>query len=130
MVFNTTLKWWPWVYALVLVLGWMSIWPHRILRNIGYVILLLTLVGNIDIFGLYWQDNPKGHMGRMDGYAWFTDDSNQISIYQQLQALPRGVVLESTVPDTADTGTSLALFTRHYSLGGWTGHEILLARRA
>src|SRR5208283_1023699 len=88
-VFNTTLKWWPWVYALVLVLGWMSIWPHRILRNIGYLILLLTLVGNIDIFGLYWQNASKGHMGRMDGYAWFTDDSNQRSIYQQLQALPR-----------------------------------------
>jgi len=125
-VFNTTLKWWPWVYALVFVLGLMSIWPHRILRNIGYVILLLTLVGNIYIFGLYWHNTSKEHMGRLDGYAWFTEaNGDQKSIYQQLQALPKGVVMESVVPNTADTGASLALFTGHYSLGGYTGHEKL-----
>jgi len=125
-VFNTTLKWWPWVYALVLMLGLMSIWPYLILRRIGYVIIFLTLVGNLYIYGLYWQNTPKDHMGRMDGYAWFTDVGNeQRSVYQQLQTLPKGVVLESTTPNTADTGNSLALFTGQYSLGGWTGHEKL-----
>ncbi|MCE0485018.1 MAG: DUF2298 domain-containing protein [Methylacidiphilales bacterium] len=124
-VFNTTLKWWPWTYALVLMLGLISVWRNLVLRRLGLIVMVLTLVGNLWIFSTYWWNNSHPHMGRLDGYAWFTDNTEQNAIYQQLQTMPRGVVLESSTPNSADTGTSLALFTGHYSLGGWTGHEIL-----
>ena len=127
-VFNTTLKWWPWVYAFVFTLGLMVVWSWRPLRLGAIAICVLTLVGNLYVYYTYWRDAPRNHVGRMDGYAWFTDNQNHEAIYEQLLTMPKGVVLESSAPGSADTGTSLALFTGQYSLGGWVGHELLWHR--
>jgi hypothetical protein len=125
-IFNTTLKWWPWVYGLIIVLGLISAWPHRGPRYGAIAIITLTIISNCYIFGFYWLTGVHGdHAGRLDGYAWFTQDDNQRTIYEVLKTMPPGVVLESKMPDSADTGASLALFTGHTGTAAWTGHEML-----
>ena len=110
-IFNSAMKWWPWVYTATVMLGLVCIWPHKFLRGIGVGLLFLSLAGNLYIFYLYWEKTPKEHMGRLDGYAWFTDDLHQRSIYEELQSLPKGVVLESILPQTAAPSLSIAQFT-------------------
>jgi len=122
-IYDTAMKWWGWVFTSTLMLGLMCVWPHPVLRSIAVVFLALTILANSYILGEYWWYNPKDHMGRLDGYAWFTDDPHQNAIYQELQSLPKGVLLESA-PDNAAAAISLAQFSGHYSLGGWTWFEM------
>jgi hypothetical protein len=125
-VFNTTLKWWPWAYALVLSLGIGVCWSTLLLRRIAMGIVILTLVGNLWIFGGSWLAQPKTHLGRLDGYAWFTDaEPEQRAIIEVLKTLPKGVVMESVPPNPSGPCITIAQFTGHYSLGGWIGHEML-----
>ena len=124
-IFNTTLKWWPWVYALVLMLGLIAAWPHRLLRWGAIFILSSTILFNSYIFLQQWRVLPKNHAGQLDGYAWFKENPQHRDIYLELQGLPKGVVLESLDSTAPDSGCSLSLFTGHSSVGGWTGHELL-----
>jgi hypothetical protein len=121
---DATIAWWPWSYAFVITLGLTSIWRIRSLRLIGGSLIFLTMVGNTYIMGHYYFDCPKPDAGHLDGYTWFTEDGIQGAIYQQLKALPRGIVLESSDPNAPDCGNTLALFSGQYSLGGWTNHEL------
>lgn len=123
-IFNTTLKWWPWVYALVMMLGLIAVWPSRARRRAVIGILLSTILFNGYIFQQTWREQ-KLHSGQMDGYAWFLEDHNHRNIYLELLGLPKGVVLESVDPKSYDVGCSLSLFAGHYSVGGWTDHEML-----
>jgi hypothetical protein len=124
-IFNTSLKWWPWVYGLVLSLGFMATWNHARLRPFSIAALALTLVGSVYIYVFFWITAPKPHMGRLDGYAWFTDDKISDALYHQLLGYPQGVVLVSDALNGGEPDVGLATFTNHYSLGGWTWHEML-----
>jgi len=121
-IYDTSMKWWSWVFTMIVTLGLICVWPHPILRPIIVFFLILTILANSYILGEYWWYTPKDHLGRLDGYAWFTDDPLQNSIYQELQSLPRGVVLESS-PNTGSADITLAQFSGHYSLGGSTFFE-------
>jgi len=123
-IFNSAMKWWPWVYTATVMLGLVCIWPHKLLRCIGVGLLFLSLAGNLSIFYFYWERTPKEHLGRLDGYAWFTDDLHQRSIYEELLSLPKGVVLESLLPHSAAPSLSIAQFTENYSPGACSWHEI------
>ena len=127
-IFNTSLKWWPWSYALVIMLGIIAVWSYRIPRYIVTFILVSSILFNSYIFARFWlfgQKSTQHHRGKMNGYAWFQEDSVNRDIYLEMQNLPKGVLLESDVSNTYDVGCSLSLFTGHYSLGGYTGHESL-----
>ena len=122
-IYDTTMKWWPWVFTFLIMMGLICIWPYRNLRVIVIPFFVLTILANSYIMGAYWWTTPKDHLGRLDGYAWFTDVPHQEAIYEQLQTLPKGVVLESA-PDSGSAAITLAQFSGHYSLGGWTFFEL------
>ncbi|MCE0483489.1 MAG: DUF2298 domain-containing protein [Methylacidiphilales bacterium] len=124
-VFNTTLKWWPWAYALMLVWGIAICWNAPIFRRLIWVIVVLTMMGNLWILGRDWYFDSKEHMGRLDGYAWFTEKPEQRAIFEVLESLPRGVVMESVPFNPGGPCITVAQFSGHYSLGGWVGHEML-----
>ena len=126
-IFNTSMKWWPWVYTLLITLGFACVWSNKTVRFVGIMILSLSMAGNLYLFANYWLTGSKVHAGRFDGYAWFTDDLFQRSIYEQLLSLPKGVVIESTppLPISAAPSLSLAQFTGNYSVAGYSRHEVL-----
>jgi len=129
-VFNTTLKWWPWAYALMTCLGIAVCWVGVTRRVFTIGIIMLMLAGNLWITGRSWyariQDpKTKEHIGRMDGYAWFIDVPEQRGIYEVMKNLPQGVALESVPLNPSGPCITIAQFTGHYSMGGWIGHEML-----
>lgn len=124
-IFNTTLKWWPWVYALISCLGIAVCWEGRGLRLFIVGIVLLMMAGNLWITGRSWYNRSKEHAGRFDGYAWFTNVPEQRGICTLLRGMPKGVALESVPLDASGPCITIAQFTGHYSAGGWIGHEML-----
>jgi hypothetical protein len=126
-LYDTAMKWWGWVFTSTLLLGLICVWPYRIPRNIALVTVILIILTNSYILEEDWQKTDKTHMGRLDGYAWFTDDGLQNVIFHELKALPKGVLLESAPPPPANGSAciTLAQFTGHYSVGGWPWFELL-----
>lgn len=123
-IYNSTMKWWPWVYTTTVMLGLICVWPHKIWRSICLGLLFLSMAGSLYIFGYYWEKAAKNHMGRLDGYAWFTDDNVQKAVYEQALSLPKGVLIESVPPGAGSPALSIAQFTGNYSLAGYPAHEI------
>jgi len=124
-IFNTSLKWWPWIYTFLVTLGFACAWPNKTTRFVGIGILALSMGGNLYIFSNYWLTTSKMHAARLDGYAWFTDDPQQRAIYEQLLSLPKGVLIESIPPQAVSATLSLAQFTGNDSVAGYSWHEVL-----
>jgi uncharacterized membrane protein len=124
--FNTTLKWWPWISALILLtLGvrllssprWWIFVPA--LFFIGY-----PLTFTYDLAASWWQ-GPKDHVGQLAGQSFLLNDDNR-GLFAYLKALPRGVTLEDPEADESFTNQSaMSLFAGQPCYMGWEGHELL-----
>lgn len=137
-IFNTALKWWPWAYALAVIGGLICMWRADnqtfVLRLIVVLILGSTISANTTIYAYDWWrkfyfawpgPGRVSHVGQMEGYGWLSENTFDASTLQMLTTLPHGVVLESRMPDAADTGAAIALYTGHSQVGAWTYHEQL-----
>ncbi len=122
--FNSTLKWWSWLYpAILLGLGSMLLRAGRVLRWATIVVLLLVTTFSIDM-ALYWYHSNKSAMGKLAGNHWLVTDPVNKQILQWLQAAPTGIVLEGLDASGAYTATSaMALFAVKPSATGWPEHE-------
>jgi len=124
-IFNTSLKWWPWVYAFLFVYGLLAVWNRPWLGRIAMGIVIVTVAGSLNFYRVYWNAGTIDHIGRLDGYAWFTSDLPQRATFDFLKTLPQGVVLESRPVDGTGPCITMAQFSGHYSVGGWPYHEYL-----
>lgn len=138
--FNTTLKWWPWVAALaVLLLAPLNLSQDRRspMVRIGTNAVLISTLFYLGTLSREWMNRQKTAVGQLDGAAWLWQvglDPNQpqninvtSSIANYLQAHPEGVVLECPKGEQmafVETG-ALPLFTGHPAVFGWAAHEQL-----
>jgi hypothetical protein len=143
--FNSTLKWWPWVFnGSMLGIAAMNLdSPRRAVRITTAVVLALVLTYTIRL-GLTYKDGMAAMslakkngqptaFGQLDGAGWLGGNafySKEInkgvgSMLTFLKTQPRGVLVEK--PDErafAQVG-AFSLFTGLPSLIGWTSHENL-----
>lgn len=122
--FNSTLKWWSWIYpAILLGLGSILLGAGRGWRRATAAVLLLVSTLSIDM-AAYWYYADKSAMGRLTGHHWLTRDQVDKQILSWLTAAPPGVVLEGLGVEGAYTPTSaLALFAAKPAALGWPHHE-------
>jgi uncharacterized membrane protein len=122
--FNSTLKWWSWIYPGVLLgLGSMLLGAGRWQRGSAVVVLLLVSTFSVDLVA-YWMYSEKPSLGKFSGHYWLTKDQVDRQILNWLTVAPDGVVLEGLeagggyMPSAA-----LSLFAGRPVAIGWPSHE-------
>ena len=124
--FNTTLKWWPWIYCGALLsvgtlnLGAASKWC-RGLTMVG----LVASASYVAELGRYLIVTPKPHAGRIDGAAWIEDDPIEKALLRMLRAEERGIVLQRLIGGAFVPTPGVATHAGQPSLLGWPSHERL-----
>lgn len=122
--FNSTLKWWSWIYpAILLGVGSILLGAGRWWRWTTVAVLLLVSTFSIDM-AAYWIYSDKSAMGKLTGHHWLTQDQVDRQILRWLTVAPQGVVLEGLGAEGAYTPTSaMALFAGKPAAMGWPNHE-------
>ncbi len=122
--FNSTLKWWSWIYpAILLGLGSILLGAGRGWRWATAAVLLLVSTLSIDI-AAYWYYADKSALGKLTGHHWLTQDQVDKQLLNWLTVAPQGVVLEGLGNEGAYTPTSaLSLFAAKPAALGWPHHE-------
>jgi uncharacterized membrane protein len=121
--FNTTLKWWAWIYAgIVVMLGAVNLGSSsRVCRYGTLVLLVPTLIFAKDL-GSYFRKTEKGSVGNLDGNGWIKDAVIR-DLILDLRSRPDGVALESGLQMANTVSPSVSLFAGKMSYLGWPWHE-------
>jgi len=121
--FNTTLKWWPWVYAgIILTLGASNLGSRSRLCRYGTLLLLIpTLLFARDL-GVQFSRADRSSLGKLDGYGWIKDEVIRDMI-AELGTRPDGVAVESGMAMANSESPAVSLFGGKLSLLGWPWHE-------
>ncbi|MCZ2155812.1 MAG: hypothetical protein LC114_18245, partial [Bryobacterales bacterium] len=122
--FNTTLKWWPWAYAgIVLTVGPLNLGAASRICRYGTMLLLLpTCVFAIDL-GRRYLNTERRSVGNLSGAGWTQKDPVIADLIAILGARPDGVTIESGLEMTNTSSPAVTLFARKQSLLGWPWHE-------
>jgi uncharacterized membrane protein len=122
--FNSTLKWWSWVYAgIILTVGAGNLGSRsRVCRYGTLVLLLPLLVFGVDLAGDF-RRATKDAVGRMTGSAWIERDPVIRDMIVEMAARPDGVTLESGLVLANTESPAISLFAGKQSLLGWPWHE-------
>jgi uncharacterized membrane protein len=118
--FNSTLKWWQWVYAgIVLTSGALNLGSKSRVCRYGTVVLLLpTLVFTYDL-GRQFFDVPKISLGHLSGSEWLERDEVIRDMIRELKSRPDGVTLESGLIMANSESPAVSLFSGKQSFLGW-----------
>jgi hypothetical protein len=118
--FNSTLKWWQWVYAgIILTLGANNLGSRSRLCRYGTLGLLVpTLVFAYDL-GVQFAAGPKDSVGQLSGAAWINRDIVLRDMIVELASRPDGVTLESGLDMANTESPAITLFANKQSLLGW-----------
>ncbi|MBS0660069.1 MAG: hypothetical protein JSR82_17660 [Verrucomicrobia bacterium] len=131
--FNTTLKWWPWVFnGTMLTLAASNLNAGRSFRRYATVVVLALLLTYTVSLGRYYFGTIRNlaklgtwHVGQLNGSAWIRHDPPLRTALEFLTKAPKGIVLES--PDNmafCQVG-AYGLFSQQPTLLGWASHEQL-----
>jgi uncharacterized membrane protein len=122
--FNSTLKWWGWIYAGgVLTLGALNLGARsRVLRYGSLAVILLPCVQAYD-YARQFVETPKESVGRLDGTDWLTRDTALRDIVSALQARPDGICIDSNNGFANTDATALAIFGNKQAFMGWPVQE-------
>ncbi|MBP8257712.1 MAG: hypothetical protein KAX37_10330 [Opitutaceae bacterium] len=122
--FNTTLKWWPWAYAgIVLTVGSLNLNAASKFCRYGTMILLLpTCIFAVDL-GRRFVNTERRSLGNLGGAGWTQRDPVIADLIAILGSRPDGVTLESGLEMTNTSSPAVTLFARKQSLLGWPWHE-------
>ncbi len=122
--FNSTLKWWSWIYPGVLLgLGSILLGAGAWQRGITAAVLLLVSTLSIDL-AAYWYYSDKASLGKFSGHYWLSKDQVNKQMLDWLKVAPDGIVLEGLEDGGAYMSTSaLTLFSGKPAAIGWPTHE-------
>lgn len=122
--FNSTLKWWSWIYpGILLGLGSILLGAGRWSRAASVVVLLLVSTMSIDM-AAYWYYSDKTALGKFSGHHWLSKEQVGKQMLDWLQVAPDGVVLEGLEDGGAYMPSSaLSLFAGKPVVIGWPTHE-------
>lgn len=122
--FNTTLKWWSWLWPAMLIgLGSVLIGEGgRIGKALGGLLAAALLIYALPV-GEYWISADKPSLGQMVGNGWLRQDEIQRNMLAHLKSSPDGVVLESVEQGAYSSSSALALNAGKGVVIGWPDHE-------
>jgi uncharacterized membrane protein len=122
--FNSTLKWWGWIYAAgVLSLGAVNLGSRsRLCRYGSLIAVLLPCIQAYD-YGRDFAEKPKESVGYLDGSYWMTRDFAIRDIVSALKARPDGICLDSGVTFGNTDATVIAIFGNKQAFMGWPVQE-------
>lgn len=122
--FNSTLKWWGWIYAGgVLTLGALNLGSRsRLARYGSLVVILLPCVQAYD-YGRQFAETPKPSLGKIDGTYWITSDYTIRDIISSLKTRPDGICIDSNLTHANTDATIVAVFANKQCLLGWPVQE-------
>ena len=122
--FNSTLKWWSWIYpGILLAVGSMLLGAGRWQRWVTLAVLLLVSTFSIDM-AAYWYYSDKTPIGKFSGHHWLTKDQVDKQMLDWLKVAPDGVVLEGLEEGGAYMSSSaMSLFAGKPVAIGWPTHE-------
>jgi uncharacterized membrane protein len=122
--FNSTLKWWQWVYAgIILTLGACNVGSSSRLCRYGTFLLLVPSLGFAFDLGRQFAETPKASRGQLSGTAWISNDIVVNDIIAELGSRPDGVTLESGLIMANSESPAVTLFANKQSLLGWPWME-------
>jgi hypothetical protein len=123
--FNSTLKWWGWVYAgIILTLGAKNLGSGSRLCRYGTAVLLLPcLVFAADLHHHYNFIARAGSTGALAGSGWLNRDPIIRDMIIVLATKPDGIALESGIKMENTESPAIPLFAGKQSLLGWPWHE-------
>jgi hypothetical protein len=126
--FNSTLKWWQWVYAgIIVTLGAVNLGSRSRLCRYGTLVLLIpTLAFAYDIGTQFWygyKDSAKklkdSSIGHLSGAMWIERDPVIRDMIIELSSRPDGVTLESGLRMENTESPAVTLFSDKQSFLGW-----------
>ena len=118
--FNSSLKWWGWVYAGAIVsVGALNLGSrNRLCRYGSLVVLLIPCIEARDYWNVYrLLEHPD--LGMIDGTNWITKDLTQFNMVNDLKARPDGICLDSGITFTNTEASLLPIFANKASFVGW-----------
>jgi hypothetical protein len=118
--FNSTLKWWQWVYAgIVMTLGALNLGSRSRLCRYGTLVLLLPTLAFAYDLGRQFVGAPKPSIGHMSGSRWIEGDPVIRDMIVELSSRPDGVTLESGLQMANSESPAISLFSGKQSFLGW-----------
>lgn len=124
--FNTTLKWWPWIYTgALLTTGMFNLQSKSRICRIGTLLCLGVTAGYSLHLGATWIGARKPHLGRMDGAAWIREDPVEKQILEYLKRQPRAIVLQRIQKGAFTKEPGVVMHAGQTSFLGWPEHEKL-----
>lgn len=131
--FNSTLKWWPWVFnGVMLTLAASNLNAAEKIRRyatVGVLCLLLTYTISLGRYYFLTIANlvklGSWQVGQLNGSGWIRSDPPLRTALEFLRVRPKGILLES--PDNmafCQVG-AYSLFSQQPTLLGWASHEQL-----
>jgi len=121
--FNTTLKWWSWLWPAALVgLGSVVLGRGGRPGKVLGILLLVALLSYALPLASHWRHADHANRGQMSGNGWLKQDEVQRSMLSHLKNSPDGVVLESIEQGAYSPSSALALNAGKGVVLGWPDH--------
>ena len=121
--FNSTLKWWPWVYAgIVVTLGALNLGSRsRVCRYGTLALLVPNLAFAFDLGRQYTgaYEGSKASVGHLSGAMWIERDDVIRDMIVELSLRPDGVTLETGLAMRNTESPAVTLFAGKQSFLGW-----------
>jgi len=118
--FNSTLKWWQWVYAgIVLTLGGMNLGSRSRVCRYGTMLMLVPTLAFTYDMGRQFIGVKKPSFGQLSGSMWTARDPVVNALIEDLSARADGVTLESGLVMANSESPAVTLFSGKQSLLGW-----------
>jgi uncharacterized membrane protein len=118
--FNSTLKWWQWVYAgIIMTLGASNLGSRSRLCRYGTLVLLLPNLSFAYDLGRQFAAGSRDSLGQLTGTAWIERDPVIRDMIIELGSRPDGVTLESGLEMANSESPAVSLFSNKQNLLGW-----------
>ncbi|WP_148713783.1 DUF2298 domain-containing protein [Chitinolyticbacter meiyuanensis] len=122
--FNTTLKWWSWLFPAGLAL--LSAPLVGAERRAWRWLAALPLAGCLAFLWpqvQYLATQPKPEAGKLAGDGWLMNDGVHRRILEYLRSAERGIVVEGLDGGSYVNTSAFALHAAQPAMNGWPAHE-------